>query len=400
MPSHTDESWELAIQTPAINDRSLAAGLAYAMGSRVSGISFDSATGLLLGKVRGTGPQPYSTSAKLVRKPSGWSCTVGICSCPVRKDCKHVAALLFTAEDHPTIRAQLLSQAPGIQTSRLGSSEQGGSARPAWEQALNRLIAKPGTAPSTAGIPLALQFEVEEPAAHFSYTGRRDPMRSVRQLKARPVMMGAKGKWIRGDVSWNNLSYISFRREFNEAHVEWLQTFLAAHGSSNGRQQPSGAMWLSLNDFAAKNLWTLLADATKAGIPLIHAAGSEPVHVETQPAVVGLSLARLEALGGKDGKKTPDGGLQLAPSVAVGGEQIDAGTVGFLGKPAYGIFFTHSGAEALPGVPQQNNLITLAPIEGGITDELLEFVTEGETLLIPAEDESRFLTSFYPKLRQ
>ena len=45
MPSHPDESAALAIQTPAINDRSLAAGLAYAMGSRVSGISFDAATG-------------------------------------------------------------------------------------------------------------------------------------------------------------------------------------------------------------------------------------------------------------------------------------------------------------------------------------------------------------------
>ncbi|MFK0002263.1 SNF2-related protein [Paenarthrobacter sp. NPDC090522] len=399
MPSHPDDNWELAIQTPAINDRSLAAGLAYAMGSRVTGITFDAATGLLLGKVRGNTPQPYSTSAKLVRKPSGWSCTVGICSCPVRKDCKHVAALLFTAEDHPSIRAQLLAQAPGMQTAR---PDQAGT-RPAWELALNRLIAKPGPTQSPAGTQLALQFEVEEPAAHFSYTGRRDPVRSVRQLKVRPMMMGAKGKWIRGDVSWNNLSYVSFRREFNETQVEWLQTFLAAHGSPNGRQQPSGAMWLSLNDFTGKNLWTLLDEATKAGIPLIHAAGSEPVRVESQPAVVGLSLARHSAARPDANSTTNgkhDGGLQLAPSVTVGGEEVDAGTVGFLGKPANGIFFTQSGAETLPGVTSQKNLITLAPIDGGISDELLEFVTDGSTLQIPAEDESRFLTSFYPKLRQ
>jgi hypothetical protein len=63
MPSHPDESAALAIQTPAINDRSLAAGLAYAMGSRVSGISFDAATGLMLGKVRGGSDVPYSTTA-------------------------------------------------------------------------------------------------------------------------------------------------------------------------------------------------------------------------------------------------------------------------------------------------------------------------------------------------
>ncbi|MBO1267941.1 DEAD/DEAH box helicase [Arthrobacter cavernae] len=405
MPSHTDDNWELAIQTPAINDRSLAAGLAYSMGSRVSGISFDAATGLMIGKVRGNGPQPYSTSAKLVRKPAGWTCTVGICSCPVRKDCKHVAALLFTAEDHPLVRAQLMAASTGLQTSRPGSTDQGGSSRPAWELALNKLIAQPGTSSPGTGLPLALQFEVEEPAAHFSYTGRRDPMRSIRQLKARPVMMGAKGKWIRGDVAWNNLSYVSYRREFNEAHVEWLQSFLAAHGSSSGRQQPSGAMWLSLNDFAGKNLWALLAEAAKAGIPLLHTAGSEPVHVSAEASVVGLSLARNSAPDAPDSTLadaagTPDGGLRLAPSVSLGGEPVDPASVGFLGKPANGIFFTHRGPEQLPGIPTLENIITLAPLEGGLSDELLEFVSAGSTLQIPARDESRFLTAFYPKLRQ
>ena len=122
MPSHPDESAALAIQTPAINDRSLAAGLAYAMGSRVSGISFDAATGLMLGKVRGGSDVPYSTTAKLVRKAGGWSCTVGVCSCPVRKDCKHVAALLFAAEDNPATGCSCWHppMAPGSPAERSG----------------------------------------------------------------------------------------------------------------------------------------------------------------------------------------------------------------------------------------------------------------------------------------
>lgn len=157
-------------------------------------------------------------------------------------------------------------------------------------------------------------------------------------------------------------------------------------------------MWLSLNDFAGKNLWSLLEEARKAGIPLIHTAGTEPVHVASQPAVVGLSLARTGREGSVDGK--PDGGLQLSPSVTVDGEAVDPATVGFVGKPANGIFYTQSGADTLPGAPQQKNLITLAPLGGSLSDELLEFVTEGSTLEIPAEDEGRFLTSFYPKLRQ
>lgn len=383
MPSHSDDSWELAIQTPAINDRSLAAGLAYAMGSRVSGITFDGATGLMMGKVRGSGPSAYSTSAKLVRKPGGWSCTVGVCSCPVRKDCKHVAALLFAAEDHPAVRAQLLS-APAIgQTARPGATVQ----RPAWEQALSKLIATPGTAAQGQGLPLALAFEVEEPAVHFSYTGRRDPVRSVRQLKARPVMMGAKGKWIRGDVSWTNLNYLGYKREFNEAHIGWMQDFLAAHSTSDYRQLTS-SMWLSINEFAGKNLWNLLAEASKIGVALIHSGGTAPVRVAAEPAVVGLDLSR------------PDDGLELAPSVTLAGEALDPAALGLIGRPAHGLFFTGPGEGHLPGVPAPANLITLAPLEGSESQELLDFVLGASRLQIPAKDEERFLTAFYPKLKQ
>ncbi|MCO4275713.1 DEAD/DEAH box helicase [Pseudarthrobacter sp. HLT3-5] len=411
MPSQPDESAALAIQTPAINDRSLAAGLAYAMGSRVAGMSFDAATGLMLGKVRGGADVPYSTTAKLVRKSGGWSCTVGVCSCPVRKDCKHVAALLFAAEDNPAIRVQLLAPA---EVSRL-------SRQPAnldladWEQALSPLISQPGITQSISGIPLALQFEIEEPAPHFSYTGRRDPLRSVRQLKARPVIMGAKGKWIRGDVSWNTLSYLNFRRECNEAHIEWMQAFLAAHTAAANRVHNSSALWLGLNTFAGKNMWGLLVDAKKIGLALVHSRGTEPVRLAESPAAVGLNLSRYgspSSDAGNPATATPevapgtvapgtgadDGGLELAPTITVEGEDVDPASVGTIGRPAHGIFLT-TGGEALPGVSAEN-VITLAPLESGLSEELLTFVTAGSTLHIPAKDETRFLTGFYPKLKQ
>ncbi|MCB5282687.1 MULTISPECIES: DEAD/DEAH box helicase [unclassified Arthrobacter] len=408
MPSHPDESAALAIQTPAINDRSLAAGLAYAMGSRVSGISFDAATGLMLGKVRGGSDVPYSTTAKLVRKAGGWSCTVGVCSCPVRKDCKHVAALLFTAEDNPAIRVQLLTPVDGSRLSRQAPVLE----VPDWEQALSPLISQPGITQSTNGIPLALQFEIEEPAPHFSYTGRRDPLRSVRQLKARPVIMGAKGKWIRGDVSWNTLSYLSYRRECNEAHVEWMQEFLAAHTAQANRQHGGTGLWLGLNTYAGKNLWSLLTRARKIGVALVHSRGQEPVRLVEQPAAVGLNLTRFgpgpvpaEADGGGGGGPAAPapagegGGLSLAPTITVEDEVVDPATVGTIGRPAHGIFLT-SGPDALPGAATTDTIITLAPLEGGLSEELLTFVTAGTTLHIPARDESRFLTGFYPKLKQ
>ncbi len=402
MPSHPDESAALAIQTPAINDRSLAAGLAYAMGSRVSGISFDAATGLMLGKVRGGSDVPYSTTAKLVRKAGGWSCTVGVCSCPVRKDCKHVAALLFAAEDNPATRVQLLAPADVSRLARPAPELE----VPDWEQALSPLIARPGITQSTNGIPLALQFEIEEPAPHFSYTGRRDPLRSVRQLKARPVIMGAKGKWIRGDVSWNTLSYLNYRRECNEAHVEWMQEFLASHTALANRQHSGTAPWLGLNTYAGKNLWSLLAQARQIGVALVHSRGQEPVRLVEEPAAVGLNLTRYSDgphPAGDAAPKTPDGaaagGLSLAPTITVEGAVVDPAAVGTIGRPAHGIFLT-SGADALPGVAPADSVITLAPLESGLSEELLTFVTTGTTLHIPARDESRFLTGFYPKLKQ
>lgn len=402
IPSQPDASTDLAIQTPAINDRSLAAGLAYAMGSRVSGISFDAGTGLMLGKVRGGADVPYSTTAKLVRRGGGWSCTVGVCSCPVRKDCKHVAALLFAAEDNPAIRVQLLSPGVATQVSR----EPAGAVLSDWEQALSPLISQAGNAPAAGGVPLALQFEIEEPAPHFSYTGRRDPVRSVRQLKARPVIMGAKGKWIRGDVSWNTLSYLNFRRECNEAHIEWMQEFLAAHSASASRMHNSSGLWLGLNAYSGKNLWSLLSDARKIGLALVHSRGTEPVRIAEAPAAVGLNLGRYDAgrygtqaEGGGGQDAAPDDGLELAPTITVDGSPVDPAAVGTIGRPAHGLFFT-TGEAALPGVPDPDGVITLAPLEAGLSEELLAFVTAGSTLHIPAKDESRFLTGFYPKLKQ
>lgn len=399
MPSQPDESAELAIQTPAINDRSLAAGLAYAMASRVSGISFDGGTGLMLGKVRGGAEVPYSTTAKLVRKAGGWSCTVGVCSCPVRKDCKHVAALLFAAEDNPSIRVQLLAPSTSTQVSRAPSAVLSD-----WEQALSPLISQPGSAPSTSGVPLALQFEIEEPPPHFSYTGRRDPVRGVRQLKARPVIMGAKGKWIRGDVSWNTLNYLNFRRESNQAHVEWLQEFLAGHSSTASRMHNSAGLWLSLNSYSGKNLWSLLSEAGKIGLALVHSRGTGPVRLAEAPAAVGLSLSRYgtpvaDAAEAGTTAGTSDGGLELSPTITVEGAEVDPASVGTIGRPAHGLFFT-SGEAALPGVPDPDGTITLAPLENGLSEELLAFVTAASTLHIPARDESRFLTGFYPKLKQ
>ena len=186
---------------------------------------------------------------------------------------------------------------------------------------------------------------------------------------------------------WTNLNYLGYKREFNEAHIDWMQNFLAAHSTADYRQLTS-SMWMLLNEFAGKNLWSLLVEADKIGVSLIHSGGTEPVRIAADPAVVGLDLSR------------PDDGLQLAPSVTLGGDALDPATLGLIGRPAHGLFFTGPREGHLPGVSAPENLITLAPLEGGESQELLDFVMGASRLQIPAKDEERFLTAFYPKLKQ
>jgi superfamily II DNA or RNA helicase len=165
-----------------------------------------------------------------------------------------------------------------------------------------------------------------------------------------------------------------------------MQAFLAAHTSAANRAHSSSALWLGMNTFAGKNLWSLLEEAKKIGLALVHSRGQEPVRVAESPAAVGLDLSR------------HGGGLELAPTITVEGDSVDPASVGTIGRPAHGIFVT-SGGDGLPGV-SGDSAITLAPLESGLTEELLAFVTAGSTLHIPARDESRFLTGFYPKLKQ
>jgi superfamily II DNA or RNA helicase len=192
-----------------------------------------------------------------------------------------------------------------------------------------------------------------------------------------------------------------------------MQEFLASHTALANRQHNSSAPWLGLNTYAGKNLWSLLAQARKIGVALVHAGNQEPVRLVEEPAAVGLNLTRFGTSAGdvaapavehpavdlpaaERGKTSDDGGLTLAPTITVEGAVVDPASVGTIGRPAHGIFLT-SGA--LPGVGT-GSIITLAPLESGLSEELLTFVTAGSTLHIPARDETRFLTGFYPKLKQ
>ncbi|MCZ2401853.1 SNF2 helicase associated domain-containing protein [Paenarthrobacter sp. Z7-10] len=396
-PAHQSR---LVTSTPHISDRSTVAGFDYAGQGRVKDIAFESGTGLLRGQVRGT--SLYHATAKLIQSVDGrWSCSVGICSCPVRQNCKHVAALLFAAESDPDIGPLLGTMEP-VSSSRAttltavqGRSSAQDEATADWEKTLMGLLPSSRSTRQDSP-PLALQFELERPVRRFSYRGHQDTKGSPVQLNVRPVLLGAKGKWVRSGIGWNTLNYLNFGRKFNEAHLDWLLEFLNSHSPSS-RQVSSGSPWLALNSFAGRNLWNLLAEAGRIGLSLVHSRGSmDPVRVLDEPAKVRLSLSRAGS-----------GALDLGASAEIGGVPVAAEQLETIGRPAHGLFYADNGPDPLPELhPQPGNatavpgVITLAPLETPLSEQLLGFIHSGSSVQIPARDEDRFLRKFYPQLQR
>ena len=94
-----------AISTPDIlrvfDPVTYARGLDYARQQRVSSVSWHPEAGELFGRVAGQSRQRYTTRIRC--KVNGTSLTVlgSTCSCPVGESCKHVVALLITAQQMP-----------------------------------------------------------------------------------------------------------------------------------------------------------------------------------------------------------------------------------------------------------------------------------------------------------
>ncbi len=136
----------------------LARGQDYADDGRVSGIR--TAGDLIMGKVTGTEQAPYQCSVVATAGPAS---LVATCTCPVRRDCKHAAALLLTARRNAGRRGPAL-----------------------WQQALAPLVPRPDA--SRGSVPLALQLN-----------------RGRREYTLRPLRPGSRDAWIKAGADWDDI---------------------------------------------------------------------------------------------------------------------------------------------------------------------------------------------------
>ena len=277
------------------------------------------------------------------------------CSCPMGYGCKHVVAVILEAQTR-------LDQAFAGRTAKPATP------RPPWEALLAAVVREPGgTTPAVPGAtPLGLLVEVSSPGS-----GRGGDRRGS-HLQLRPVVPGANGGWIRTGISWSDLQYSYQWRRLNPEHRDALIALLMAE-RSHGSSYYSTGVWVSV-DAIGPRLWRLLHEAVEAGVEVVTGQkGTKPVHVSPEPARVVIDTTRM-----------PSGDLLVRPTVRVPGV---GGPLALLGTPPHGVV-----AKTAEG-------LTVARLERPVSAALAGLLDVG-MLTIPQADAARFLTSYYPALRQ
>jgi superfamily II DNA or RNA helicase len=404
--AHTLSTHEIA---RLVGSQAFSRGERYARNGNVTGQSWFGDGTQLFGSVQGTESQPYSVTISFMVNSVGLPVRAsGVCTCPMKSNCKHVAALLIASASSPAKSTAPTTSSPGRTlgerrmptfepTDRPTSAAPTAPPVPAWQAALGPL-ARPADSDAAVGTALALQFDVLPPAPRSARLNASRPPEPSR-LGARPMVMGKKGKWIRGTVTWDNLAWTP--GAFTPTHRRVLNALYALY-SAGQRYYTYTEHWIHLDTFGNRALWELLNEAQSLGLPLVSATANQlPVTISETPAALELDIHRDLVI--EDAAQEP-GGLVLTPTLTVNEQRLNRSRIGFIGEPAHGIFTWTGGGDPASGAgstSSSNELhLTLAPLAHPVSAQMRALATALEPLRIPATDEPAFLSDYYPFLRQ
>lgn len=365
-----------------------ARGQGYARASSILELAWDADAGLLQSRVNGTTAVPYRCRIRLTPEAGsgGYLLADSSCSCPVGSSCKHVAATLLFAN------GQRLRSAPELQAPAAPDSGAG------WQQCLDELLdpvpgpagarpGPPGRAKSGARTPLGLQFELREQPERFRAPGPAQPwhpvsgaqLRRERQearprLGVRPVLLNARGRWVKNQLRWNTISYKTYGLDLDPEQHRWFAQFVPLHRANGQLYFGEDNDWLYLEEFSSPLLWQLFDEARRLGIELLGA------RQDTTVAVGSAAVLALEARGAGTAP-----GFRLEPVLRIDGQEHPVDSAGAIGS--HGLYSCTGGRQ-----------ITLAPAPGGLDDVGRRLLLDGSGLEIPATDAERFFERYYPVL--
>ena len=327
-------------------------GTAYAREARVIRCLWDPDACSLLGNVRGNRGRTYTTTVQLSEEATDiWTMELGLCSCPMQVDCKHVAAIVIAAAGVTKTRAQCTPPAP---------------ASPAWRQSLDALLPTTSTS-EAATTPLAIELSLSQ-AGHSP------------ALDARLVRPGKRGGWVAGDLSWGRADMLR-HYGYPDAQVRLLRELYATYRASNstgyysysyGGYSYGDVKTISLLQFESPQLWPLLDEARQVGVRLVQPRAQRDV-----PASATAQMCL-------DVTVDDVGDTTVTPVLRVDGEPTLP--VAFIGSSGHGAVYTEGG-------------LSLARLDKPAPTALQRMALDNEPLVIPAKEATRFAAEYYPRLR-
>ncbi len=329
-------------------------GVSYARQGRVLSCVWDPKLHKLFGAVSGSQDRIYTTTVRLLPADTDtWDVEGGSCSCPMQVNCKHVAAIVVAAAWPTEMRAQRIPPPP---------------APPAWRQSLDALLPTASTN-DRIGTPLAIELSL-------SVSGPSPT------LDARLVRPGKRGGWVAGDLSWAKLPALR-HSGYPDAQLRLLQELYATYRASSSNSPgyysysyggyPYGdAKTISLLRFDSPQLWPLLDEARRVGVRLLQA---RPLREVPPYAAAQLCL---------DVTVDEAGDLTVAPALRVDG--ATARPAAFIGSSGHGVVYADGG-------------LRLARLDRPAPAALQRMALGDKPLVIPADEEQRFTTDYYPRLR-
>ncbi|WP_157008942.1 DEAD/DEAH box helicase [Agromyces laixinhei] len=363
----------------------------------VVSLSWDPAHFQLSADVQGTAARPYRSDVRLdLGIPGRTTILTGACTCPVGRNCKHVAATLLAAAERNRREQAELAEADGHDATTATAA--------GWRGELAALAGTRDGSDERADAaatrqPLALQFELRERVARrrsARQAARDEPASSaasVDRLAVRPVTRGARGGWIKGNLTWQNVGFQGRAGGFDPVQVRWFAEFSLLKGTRHSAFAEYGSAWISLDEYESRTLWALLEAAPRLGIALVGSTARTEIEV-AGPAVIGLDARRAAgAPSEQDGdddaaahnsNSTAD--LVLTPSVTVDGVVHPSEQVRLIG--AHGVY-AYDFAEGR---------ITLASLAAPLTAAGRAAVRRRAPIVVPADEVEAFVEEQYSTL--
>jgi superfamily II DNA or RNA helicase len=344
-------------------------GSAYARDGKVQQLLRSGDGMRLVASVSGSRARTYTVTVRLTKNAADeFIEAAGGCSCPVRIDCKHVAAVLIVAR----------SRFPSPSTE---------PALAAWEGALSGFRPR-RTAAAHDRTPFAIHFELIGPNPssrdRFGPAHGRQPDTADRpRLAMRPLIMGAKGRWIRGSLTWDNLGYLRGTSDMRTDQRDLLGLIHRRYTARSYALQYEQRIYL--DGFEDPGLWELLAEARQLDLAMVSGKAND--------RAVGLS--RSQARVSLDITRATDG-LALSPHVIVGDEELDDRRFSFVGNPGHGVYAWDPGDDTASLSEARLRLVRL---DQAASKEVRALLLNDDRLLIPADAEPRFAHNYLPLMR-